>query len=186
MRWWSSSQPHLKETSASIFTCRSVPSSSSSRHLHNPCPQGTTLLRVAPALWSYISITPVNQGLNKLGHHSFSLSDICVHIFDSFQLRLRPDHTASPTICSKHRDHHQDHLDLLDTLSSRNYWPPKLSTQQRLHPCISTVTAILHPCISFMYDFLIKTWHSNLSTCPCYLSSSQSITFHLYKCLRDR
>ena len=28
-----------------------------------------------------------------------------VHIFDHLQLRLRPDYTATPTICTKYRDH---------------------------------------------------------------------------------
>ena len=39
---------------------------------------------------------PVNQGLHEPEHRSSILCKPCVHILESLQLRLKPDHTATP------------------------------------------------------------------------------------------
>ena len=104
------------QTSSSL-TKQPTSASSSSRHLHHPSPSNTILLGKAPALRGDVNILVINQGLDKLEHGSSGLCNQCVHIFDRLQLHLQPDHTASPTICTKLRDHTQDHPDPLDALS---------------------------------------------------------------------
>ena len=89
------------------------------QHLH---PQATKAVRTSISTSRPHRHTLGYQGLNKLRHRSSSLSDRCIHISDPFQLRLRPDYTATPTICTKHRDHH----DLLVTLSPRTNRQPGL------------------------------------------------------------
>ena len=173
MRRWRSNQPDLRQTrcSCSCITKQRTPTDelqfhqaadtsitkqqtlalSSSNHQHfplqqiRPCnsPRMSTLLGRASALRDIINIPPVNQGLNKLGHGSSSLCNQCVHIFDRLQLRLRPDHTATPAICTKHRDHLRDHPDLREALSPRTYRQPSLrySIVQTFNTAESTQTS---------------------------------------------
>ena len=96
--------------------------SPSSRHLYHPSSRVTTLLRLALAVQGHINIPLVNEGLNKPG----SLCNQCIHIFDHLQLCLQPDHTAIPTICTKHQDYPPDHPDPLNALSPKTYWQPSL------------------------------------------------------------
>ena len=118
-------QQHLHHQAAD--TCiikQQTPASLNSRHLHVPfqlnrsCSSQSTsdnTLGLSSALRGHIDITSVNQGLNKPEHQSSSFSNRSVHIFDRLQLRLRPNHATTPTICIKHRDY----PDLLDALSPK-------------------------------------------------------------------
>ena len=146
----------------------------------HPRPRATLLLGLASALRDHIDISPVNQGLNKPGHWSSSLYDIGVHIFDCFQLRLWPDHIVIPTICTKHRDHPQDHPDLLNALSPRTYWQPSLQHSTASTFSTAETTQTLHNSHSTLSSMIssINTWYLVVSTCPCHLSSPQSMTLY--------
>ena len=109
---------------------------------------------------------PVNLRLIKPVYRSSSLCNRCVHIFDRLQLRLRHDHTATPTICTKHRDH----PDLLDALSPRTYTQLslRLSTAPNFNTCWDD-TDILQQKRFYTHAHLswtirsIKTWHLKLT-----------------------
>ena len=58
---------------------------------------------------------PVKLSTAQPGHRSSSFCHQCVHIIDYLQQHLQPDHTATPNICTKHRDHPY----LLDALSTQ-------------------------------------------------------------------
>ena len=113
---------HLQTNSS--FTQLRTPALPSSKHLYFPlqltrsCNSISTsdkLLGLSSAHQDHIDILLVNQRLLKLRYRSSSVYNIRVRIFDRFQLRLRPEHTATSMSCTKH----QDHPDLLDALSSR-------------------------------------------------------------------
>ena len=57
----------------------------------------------------------LKQSTAQPRHQSSSLCNQCVHIIDCFQQHLQPDHTETPNIYTKHKDHPH----LLDVLSSQ-------------------------------------------------------------------
>ena len=145
------------------------------------CPWATTLFRLVPILQGHINAHPVNQGLHKPGHWSSSLSKQCIHIINHLQQHLQPDHTATPTVCTKHRDYPQ----FLDTLSPQTKRQLSLRTFNRNYTDrIQQLQYYTHT--PFLYDSLNKTWYLNLSTCLCHLSSPLSINNTTYISLRDR
>ena len=108
------------------------------------------------------------------------LSHQCVHIIDCLQQHLQPDHTATPNICTKHRDC----LYLLDALllqtnrqlSLRPYSTQTFDIQQRPHRCdttaISTPIYLLCKIRSIKSEF--KLIHLPLS----FVQSSVNQTHH--------
>ena len=90
--------------------------------LQHLSPRVINVLGPSSEFIGHIHIPPVNQRYHKPGHQSYSLYDICIHIFDRLQLYLRPDHTATPTICIKYRDN-PNHL---EALSPWTYRQPSL------------------------------------------------------------
>ena len=120
----------------------------------------TNLLGLSSALQGYIDIPSVNQGLNEPGHRSSNYCNGYVYIFDCFQLRLRPDHTATPTICTKHRNY----PDLLDVLSPRTYRQPSLrhSTAPTFSTTKSTQTPYCNSDSTPMHTFVYNPLNKNL------------------------
>ena len=146
-----------------------------------------TVLGLAWTLWGYINTHLVNQGLHKLGHWSSNVSNQCIHIINHLQQHLLPDHTATPTIFTKHRDHPH----LLDTLSAQTNRQLSLSTtqtfnsQQKLHQR-DTITTQFYTHIPSCLISSIKPeiWTYPLVSVICPVL--YQLQYTTYKCLRDQ
>ena len=123
-----------QQTSISIF-CRSRPD-------HAIAPQSTSdkLLGLSSARRGHIDIPSVNQGLNKPGYRPSSICNRWIDIFDHLHIRLQPDHTATLTICNKHRNP----VYLLDAMSSRTYRYPSLYFSTALTFITAETTQVLY------------------------------------------
>ena len=114
---------HLLRHHQAADTWRPAPASPNTRHLH--CRAADQLHQEAADTSITKEQTPADQhqyySLQQTRpcnrHWSSSLSNRFVHNFDPPQQRLRPYHTAIPTICTKH----WDHSDFLGVLSPRTY-----------------------------------------------------------------